>query len=499
VIDPVIADWRVVMPAADLAAMSPEALASADRYWHRFTPEERADRLADYRAWQEGLAASYAARGFTGPDAEPRAREVETPVAFLERHGPSYAVRVPSVGGLLVFREVRTDRELTADLAVYANDRRLFRSTVTLSLTGRDRIAKTAAEMASRPGQAAAWRVAVFRAVEAVLEAEETVADVVDLRTAELAADGERFAAEPLIPNAPTGLIAPGESGKSTLARALAVSITAGREIVPGVVPRVTGPVLYVAAEDSVVLWHARSIEAICRGAGLDRARLKHPIQLLDARGRKLHRIGRAIAERASDTALVVIDSLTALLPSLDAAGGGVRERDSAFYDAIDLIARPTLIVAHPNLASAKAWDKSDGRIAGSEVNRDRLRMAWRLDWRDEPAVVGTSFRRYTVACGKWNHGPRPAPLSFAAAWTFGTGEDPGVLTFTASDTLLRGDTAPLSPQLVEALGAYRAGATTPAPLAARLGIPVDTAKSRLRLLRARGAIGQDEEVTDVS
>ena len=153
---------------------------------------------------------------------------------------------------------------------------------------------------------------------------------------------------------------------------------------------------LYVAGEDPVAYWHARSVEAICRGMGIDRRNLAQPVELFDARARPLHRIARAIAERAADFGAVILDSQQALLPQADSTGG-IRDRDNLFWHSLDQLDRPTLVIAHPNRSDARDWQKADGRIAGSEVNRDRARMAWRATWRDEPAVYGTSFRRYTV------------------------------------------------------------------------------------------------------
>ena len=69
------------------------------------------------------------------------------------------------------FRDVRTDRDLTADVTVSIEARHLFRTTITLSLTGREKLGKTAAELAR--GDQNAWKRATFAAVEAVLEAEE--------------------------------------------------------------------------------------------------------------------------------------------------------------------------------------------------------------------------------------------------------------------------------------------------------------------------------------
>ncbi|MEX1172330.1 MAG: AAA family ATPase [Chloroflexota bacterium] len=435
------------------------------------------------------------------PDARPRpAPRVNgpssgaEPLVSLQRLGPSYRVDVRPLGARFLFRDVRTDRELAADVAVSIGGRHLFRTTATLSLTGRDRIGKTAADLSR--GDAAAWRLATFAAVEAILEAEEQLGAPVDLRTAALALPaGGLHVARPLWPVGSVVLTSPGDAGKSTMARAVAVSLAGGTVVIPGIEP--VGrprPVLYVAAEDPVAYWHGRSVDAICRGIGMNRRDLAEPIELFDARGRPLHRIARAIAERAADFGAVILDSQQALLAQLDASGG-IRDRDSLFWHAVDQSERPTFIIAHPNRADARDWSKADGRIAGSEVNRDRSRMAWRATWRDEPAVVGTSFRRYTLANTKNNHGPKEPPLAFAAAWQFGYGDDPGVLAFTAAAPVTAEPSeAPLSPPLAAALAAYAAGATSKAPLAEALGIPVNTAKSRLRLLRERGLIGGSDD-----
>lgn len=417
----------------------------------------------------------------------------DAPAINLHRSGPSYVVDVRELDARITFREVRADRELSADVSVNVADVHILRTTTSLALTGRDRLAKTVAELA-RNASGDLWRRAIFAATEAVLEAEERLGDGVDLRTASGGLDGPTFLLAPFQPNGPSAVVAPGESGKSTIARALALSVASGAEIIPGIRPMSDGPVLYVAGEDPVAAWHTRSVEAIARGAGIDRRTVRHRITLQDVRGRKLHRIGRTIAEMAVDHALVVLDSQQSLLPSAEAAGGGVRDRDSLFFDAVDAIARPVLIVAHPNLIGARKWSDADGRMAGSEVNRDRLRMSWRLGWKDEPAVAGSSFRRYTATCTKWNHGPRPAPLAFGAAWTFGVDDaDPGVLVFSSARPIVV-ERDELSPELAAALEAYRAGATSATPLAERLGIPVNTAKSRLRLLRERRLL---DAVTD--
>jgi hypothetical protein len=415
---------------------------------------------------------------------EPRVR--------VDRIGQSYRVTVRPLEAVFLFRDVRTSGELSADLTV-SRGRHLFRTTITLSLVGREKIAKVAADL-SGDDDAPAWRLAAFAAVEAVLEAEEAIGAPVDLRTSATALPtGGTEVLRPLMTVGSNGLVSPGDGGKSTTMRAACISIASGRAIIPGIEPvGPPRPVLYVAGEDPVAYWHSRSIEAICRGAGITRATIAEPIELYDAAGRPLHRIARAIAERAADFGAVVLDSQQALLPPADQAGG-IRDRDGLFWNGVDQLGVPVMVIAHPNRSDARDWTKADGRIAGSEVNRDRVRMAWRMTWRDEPAVVGTSYRRYTLENVKNNHGPKAGPLSFGAAWTFGYDGDPGLLTFCPAEPIR--ERANLSPELTAALEQYQAGKRTPGQVADALGINYDTAKSRLRLLRERGLLdGSDDD-----
>ena len=327
-----------------------------------------------------------------------------------------------------------------------------------------------------------------------MLEAEEQIGAPVDLRSASLTLPtGGLHVAKPLWPAGSVSLNAPGAAGKSTTARALSVSLASGRVVIPGIEPiGAARPVLYVAAEDPVVHWHSRSVEAICRGIGIERSALLHPIELFDGRGRPLHRIARALAERAADFGAVILDSQQALLAQVD-GNSGIRDRDSLFWHAIDQLACPTFIIGHPNRSDSRDWQRADGRVAGSEVNRYRARMMWRATWRDEPAIVGTSFRRYTLVNVKNNHGATEDPLGFATSWRHGTYDDPGVLTFTATEPDATALPDGLSPAMRETMRHYQEGATTPAALREVMPSLSDDA-ARQRLSRIRKHLGESME-----
>jgi hypothetical protein len=328
-------------------------------------------------------------------------------VARLEAFGTGYRVTVAPLGAELLFRDVVVGSELRADVTVRHDGRHLFRSTSTLALSGRDKVARVAADLDGGEGEA--WRLAVFAATEAVIEAEESLGRGVDLRYASAAQSDTAMVVDGFFPAATTVVVAPNEAGKSTLGRAIALSVASGETIIPGLRPMVVGPVLYVAGEDPVVEYHAKNVNEIADGAGLDRRRVRHPIYLVDARGRSLNRLVRSLAERAQDCVAIILDSYQALLGAAD--DGGIRDRDGLYWNAIDQLGRPTLTLGHPNRADRQSWGKADGSLAGSDVGQDRPRCRWKINFKDdEDATVLGSVRRYSLICQKWSDFVRDRP-----------------------------------------------------------------------------------------
>lgn len=366
--------------------------------------------------------------GRPAPDVQPvpHIEPVKRPGGLtIERLGPSsWMVRI-GVGEFL-FRDVVTHRGMEADISVSTGGLHLFRSTATLSLTGRKTIAKGAIERATGVGDEADWVRATDLAVEAVMEAVESLGDGVDLREGAVEDLGPQWVCDPLWATGATMLVMPGEAGKSTLARAMAVSSVTGRMIVPGLYPRITGPILYVASEDPGEQSHKRSIDAICRGAGLDRRSLNHEIRLLASQGRPLHRMARSIAERSKDYAGIILDAMQGLLPNGES---GVRDQAAMFWGAIDEIGKPVFVVAHPNLSQARSWKEADGRAAGSEVNRDRARLSWMGEGHDEPSDPGAYHRLFVMKCTKYNDDARPGDFAFRRIW------EPGKVSFLPAET----------------------------------------------------------------
>lgn len=408
--------------------------------------------------------------------------------ALVERQGVAWRVSVTPLNAQIVFRNVKiATSDPQADIDVSHLGKHLYRTVTPLTLTARDRAAKTAAELDS--GDGVSWRLAMFAAVEAVIEAEEALTTGDDLRTSEEADASTEMLVEGLFPSLHTVLVMPNGAGKSTIARALALSIASGKEIIPGFRPTRTGPVLYVAGEDGFSQFHSRSLSELSRGVGIDRSSVKHPIMLIATNGRSLAQMSRNLSERAVDTAAVILDSHQALLGYTD---GNIRDRDQLFWNAVDTISSPSFTVAHPNRGDRLNWWDADGSIAGSDVNQDRARCRWKGYWQDDddPAMK-VLRRRYMLDNRKYTHGPTMSRACFAIERFQHYGSDTWTTKFVRSGPIVRdGRTAddgmprmgrPPTGAYGETLAAYLRGARDPRSLAKVLGVSEETAKKRLQ------------------
>lgn len=396
--------------------------------------------------------------------------------------GQSWRVTVAPLGSVFIFRNISMGKDPHAEVAVSHNGRSLWRSTSTLSLAGRDKMAKTAAEMDS--GDGPAWRAATYAAVEAAIEAEESLGGGEDLRFVAPADPDTSMLIEGFFPSSNTALVMPNETGKSTVARALAMSIATGREMIPGLRPRISGPVMYVAGEDGFSSWHAKSLGELARGAGFSPRDMPNQIRIFPTKGRSLTQMARNISEQAGDYAAIFLDSHQALL---GADQNNMRDRDSLFWNAIDQIETPTFTVAHPNREDRKNWKSADGSISGSDVNQDRIRCRWKGYWLDDDdKAMQIHRRRYTMQCRKWSHGEKFESVSFALEYTRDYVTHEWTLRCVSSRDVSRDDGIEVNhggrppSAYAETLQAYRAGATDATSLAAKLGISYHTAYRRL-------------------
>jgi hypothetical protein len=166
-----------------------------------------------------------------------------------------------------------------------------------------------------------------------------------------------------------TSILAPGNSGKSLLAMAAALSIATNRTGFLGLSPLAHGPVLYLdweATQDD----HAERMRALCNGAGVP---LPSPGTLLYNPGKGTLAMSAAEVERIcvrEAVVLIVVDSVM-LARQGDAFGP---EDTTRLFAALREIGVPALLVDHKSReAIRKKWKGSYGSV----VNDNSIRLSW--------------------------------------------------------------------------------------------------------------------------
>jgi hypothetical protein len=199
-------------------------------------------------------------------------------------------------------------------------------------------------------------------------------------------------------------------SSKSTLGLVLAVSVASGAELVPGSPPMRTGPVLYLDWEDDGNLFHSR-LRQIVRGGRLDPKvseavhYLRPKVPLIEAAEIFAEMIDR------EGIAGVVIDSR-----GNAQTGSLVADDDTrAFFDAIDHLGAPPLIIDHLDKASVRSATPATHSF-GSVFTRGRIASSWNV----RMIRKGGAETVVTLTDAKWNHGPNRATRTFVLDWTEG-------------------------------------------------------------------------------
>ena len=198
----------------------------------------------------------------------------------------------------------------------------------------------------------------------------------------------QRWAVQPLVLRGrPSLLFGPGGVGKSLIALACALSVAAEREIIPGLVPGLTGPVLYLDWETTPGVINDR-IQAIAAGHGFK------PVNML------YRRCIRPLADDAEELSMIVAERgvVMIVVDSAAYAMGASREYGDAnesilrMHDAIRMIGVTSQIVDHV----AKSEARGRGGTAtpyGSAYKTNAARISWEI--RKATTVSGMAINLY--------------------------------------------------------------------------------------------------------
>jgi hypothetical protein len=114
------------------------------------------------------------------------------------------------------------------------------------------------------------WHIFLEELCQRTMSAETKGEPPMEIGFQTVESDQFRYAVDPIMARGvPSQLYGPGGSLKSCITQAVFVSIAAHRELIPGIPPAISGPVLYLDWETNWRTVNAR-VQMICRGAGID-------------------------------------------------------------------------------------------------------------------------------------------------------------------------------------------------------------------------------------
>ena len=304
--------------------------------------------------------------------------KVKDPLVRISESGV-LTVMWPDDGVTMTFeRPVKERASITTQVTIESSDLGYLIGPVrydTLSTSKTTELVRALNNREQRP-----WLEMLSAAARLVTFSVETTANFVDMRTAKITRDSS-WAIEPLIPSKkPAVIYADGGSGKSTLAVAIAMTVASGVEIVPGVLPHISGNVIFAdweSDEEDV----AQNIDRIAKGlgpmgpAGQFMTRADFNITYVECHGNLASMVDELEKQvEENNSVLIIVDSA---VPAASADVNDV-EAPKAMFRALRQLGIASLVLAHVSKEDAK-------KPFGSAFWWNLSRSVWRLSHEQEP------------------------------------------------------------------------------------------------------------------
>jgi hypothetical protein len=334
------------------------------------------------------------------------------------------------------------------------------------------------------------WQDVIEQAFVAVLVAESKGEPIVDIDGFDEPPEFRSYALDPVAPRGETTvLFAPGGSGKSYAALALALSVQLGIEIIPGIPPAITGPVLYLDWETNAKTVKTR-IRKIAGGMGFDPPRIAYR-RCLAPLADDAEQLSTEIAKRG--IVLVVIDSAGAAIGS-QGEYGDANEGALKFFEAIRVLGSDLTVIVIDHVAKPgpiRKGQQPNQNPYGSVYKVNAARSVWSLGEiaRGEDDV--TCALRHT----KVNDSKMYRPISYRLVWS-PDGVTPETATFEMADYIAQPGTGSgsVADRAVEFIGNGRQSTSA---IAMALGAAVDTVRRSLNRDKRLVRMGNDWMLVD--
>ena len=336
----------------------------------------------------------------------------------FERIGLGYVLKDEAIATELHARNIkRTSGELHADLLVKCKFKGVKTVNGTLHTTRFNMTAtRTKVDIAryleSRtPGIDIDWAYLLEQLCQRVVEAELVGTPLLRVGQDPLPEVSHQYALDPTVPKGVVSLLyGPGGSGKSIVALAGAISVIVGREIIPGLVPGMKGPVLYLDWETDHYVVNER-VQYIAKGCGIE------PPSILYMR---CNRTLLSDADRFADivreegVVFVIIDS-AGMAMGASGERGDANDSTLQLFAACRLMNTTVQVIDHVSKAELSVGGKVRGRMPyGSVFKTNLARSSWEVRNTTE---AGDSWVSTTLMHTKANDSALHSPIGLRIDW----------------------------------------------------------------------------------
>ena len=353
--------------------------------------------------------------------------------------------------------------ELRGELRVLVNGRHV--SAGTFNLSSLSTRATTARLLAARsPGLP--WAEILERICVSVLATEGAgePAEVIGRRRE---VTGEARLLPPMLPAAlPSVLFAPGGAGKTTLAAAIATSVSTGSEVIPGWSPSVARPVVVLDWESTSSDW-SNLLAAIAEGAKIEPPKIAY-LGCSRPLADDIERVAELVTGLGAG--LAIVDSVGLAL-GMGREVGDPADAVLRLHQALRHLRVTSLLVDHVTGADIGQGVTGASKPYGSVYKINAARDVWELRREQEPQ---DGVAEILLVNTKTNLAAKHSPIGLRVVYRdgairFETGE------VTAPELEARMKTAHRMRRLLAS------GATTTRALSSELGVPEPSIRSALQ------------------
>lgn len=346
----------------------------------------------------------------------------------FEKVGLGYRCWSDEVATEFHFNHIKRGKEtLTGELSIRTNLANVKTNNGVLHVTRLNVLAGTTRSSLAKmlggrtPGHEMDWFDGLETLCQNVIIAEQTGEPIIDVGKSDRTPRNEQFLVEPLVLRGRTSILfGPGGVGKSLIALTCGLSVAAHREIIPGIAPAMTGPILYLDWETTGAVINDR-IQAIAAGHHFEAPHIAYR-RCVKPLADEAEQLSAIVSARG--IVLVIVDSTAYAMGALGEYGDA-NEAVLRLHEALRVLNVSALLVDHVTKTDTRTKPGS-AQPYGSVFKTNAARLSWEV--RKAPAAEGDM--RINLYHAKSNDTAQMSPIGLGIDWSY------EAITFHSTDVV---------------------------------------------------------------